>query len=68
MTFMISLVVTSLIAWLMIRGGALAHSAYAGPPESNKTVDGAIACARKSLARGDVTIEEYERIVSVLRS
>ena len=68
MTFAISLIAISLIAWIMIRGGVPAHTAYAGPPEPNETVDGAIACARESLTRGDVTAEEYERIVYVLQS
>ena len=68
MTFAISLIAISLIAWIMIRGGVPVHTVYAGPPESNEAISGAIACARKSLARGDVTAEEYERIVSILRS
>jgi uncharacterized membrane protein len=68
MTFAISLIAISLIAWLMIRGGVPANTAYARSPEPHETANGAIACARESLERGDVTAEEYERIVSILRS
>lgn len=68
MTFAISLIAISLIAWIMIRGGVPAHTACAESPEPNETANGAVACARESLARGDVTAEEYERIVSILRS
>ena len=68
MTFAISLIAISLIAWIMIRGGVPTHTAYAEAPEPNETVNGAFAYARESLARGDVTAEEYERIVSILRS
>ena len=68
MTFVVSLIAITLIAWLMIRGGAPTHATCAGSLEPNETVNGAIDCARKRLARGDISAEEYERIVSILRS
>ncbi len=68
MTLVVSIVAIGVAAWLMMRVGMPVRTTHTTPPRYSRAVDGAIAYARDRLVRGEITPEDFERIVSVLRS
>jgi uncharacterized membrane protein len=66
---LVSLIAAAFIAafaWMVYRGSAPVFAS--GTSEyRHDPIDGAIARARRKLAAGEITFEDYERIVHVLR-
>jgi uncharacterized membrane protein len=66
---LVSLIATVFIAafaWMVYRGSAPVFASNASEYRCDP-VDGAIARARRKLASGEITVEDFERIVHVLR-
>ena len=53
-------------AWMVYRGSAPVFASHATEWRQDP-VDGAVARVRRKLASGEITYEDYERIVRVLR-
>jgi uncharacterized membrane protein len=70
MTFTAIVVALSLIAvfaGLAYRGSMPALSSRDASARTLDPVDGAIAIARRRVANNEITLDEFERIVSILR-
>jgi uncharacterized membrane protein len=66
-TVAVSLTLLATLAALAYRGSVPAVGRSSGSASYSDPVDGAIAVARQRFARGEITGEDFERIVSVLR-
>jgi uncharacterized membrane protein len=69
MMFVTAIVALTLIAFAVLayRESALTLEAFEADMRAGDPVDGALAVARQRLDRGEITAEEYERIISILR-
>ena len=70
MTFtaiVVALALFAVLAALAYRGSMPALASSEAAKYDLDPVDGAIAIARRRVANNEITVEEFERIVSVLR-
>jgi|GEM_PF-2687961 len=68
MTIVSALIVIGVFVWLAWRGSVpalTANSSHTYPPTA---AEGALAYARRRLERGEIDLEDFERIVAILRS
>jgi uncharacterized membrane protein len=63
---LITAVFIGLFAWMVYRGSAPVFASHVAESRQDP-VDGAVARVRRRLARGEISYEDYERVVHVLR-
>ena len=68
MTLAVSILIVGVFAWLTIRGRVPALTIGKVDPNPPTAIEGAVAHATRRLHSGEISREDYERIVAILNS